>query len=275
MGRLDGKVAMITGAARGMGRSHALTLAREGADIVACDVDATPQSLEYALAARDDLLDTAQAVEAMGRSCVRAIADVRSASQLSSLVATAMERFGHIDILVANAGIVGYAPAHELTEEAWDDIIDVNLKGAWLSAKVVIPQMIARGQGGCIVFISSAAGLRGFPEAGHYAAAKHGLVGLMRCLALELGQFNIRCNTIHPASTRTPQSHNSMHFRRMSGREDATLEDVIGVFESFPVLPIRWIEPEDISNALLWLVSDEARYVTGSTLAVDGGYLLK
>lgn len=276
MGRLKGKVAAVTGAARGMGRAHAVTLAREGADVLVCDLAAQTETVEYELATTADLEETARLVRDLGREVVAMAVDVRSEQQLAAWVAAGLDRFGRVDVMVANAGITGYAPAHKLTEQAWNEIIDVNLKGAWLSAKVVIPQMIERGEGGSIVFISSGLGLKGLPEAGHYAAAKHGVVGLMRSLALELAPHWIRCNTVHPAGTNTPMAHNPMHYKRFAGgREDATLSDVIEVYESIAALPIQWTEPEDIANAVLWLVSDEARYVTGVSLPVDGGWYVK
>jgi SDR family mycofactocin-dependent oxidoreductase len=276
MGRLEGKVAAVTGAGRGMGRAHAVTLAREGADILICDLGAQTETVEYALATTDDLEETARLVREQGREAVAMTVDVRSEQQLADWVGAGLERFGRVDVMVANAGITGYAPAHKLTEQEWNEIIDVNLKGAWLSAKVVIPQLIERGEGGSIVFISSGLGLKGLPEAGHYAAAKHGVVGLMRSLALELAPYWIRCNTVHPAGTNTPMAHNPMHYKRFAGgREDATLADVIEVYESIAALPIKWTEPEDIANAVLWLVSDEARYVTGVSLPVDGGWYQK
>lgn len=275
MGRLDGKTAAITGAARGMGRAHAVTLAREGANILICDIDGPLDTVEYDLATPDDLEETARQVRALGREVVAMRADVRSEAQLAAFVAAGIERFGQLDVMVANAGVTGYAPAHELTAEAWDVILDVNLKGAWLSAKVAIPHMIEQ-RGGSIIFISSGLGLKGLPEAGHYAAAKHGVVGLMRSLALELAPCWIRCNTVHPAGTNTPMAHNPMHYTRFAGgREDATLADVVEVYESIAALPIPWTEPEDIANAVLWLASDEARYVTGVTLPVDGGWYVK
>ncbi len=275
MGRLDGKVAMITGAARGMGRAHATVLAREGADVVICDINAQPATVAYPVATSADLDETASQVRALGRGVVAGNADVRSYQELAAIVARGLQELGRIDILVANAGITGYAAAHELTEEAWDEIIDVNLKGAWLSAKAVIPQMVERAEGGSIVFISSGLGLKGMAEAGHYAAAKHGVVGLMRSLALELAPHFIRCNTVHPAGTRTPMAHNQMHFSRLGGRPDATLEDAMPFYRSIAAMPIDWTEPEDIANAVLWLASDEARYVTGVALPVDGGWYAK
>lgn len=275
MGRLEGKVAMVTGAARGMGRSHALAFAREGANVVLCDIAQQMGTIEYALATSDDLAETVRLVEGIGRRAHAAIADVRSEVQLGEAVRGGIAAFGRIDVLVANAGIVGYAPAHTLTETEWDETVDIDLKGAWLSAKVVIPQMLERNEGGSIIFISSEAGLRGFPEAAHYCAAKHGLVGLMRAMALELAPHRIRCNTVHPGATATPQALNKMHFRRMTGREDADLEDALPAFRAVPALPVDWVEPEDVSNACVWLSSDEARNVTGICLTVDAGQMLK
>jgi len=233
-------------------------------------------TVEYHLATSADLEETARAVRVLGRDVIAEAVDVRSEEQLSSLISKGLDRFGRVDIMVANAGVTGYAPAHELTHEAWDEIIDVNLKGAWLSAKVVIPPLIDQGDGGSIIFISSGLGLKGLPEAGHYAAAKHGVVGLMKSLALELAPHWVRCNSVHPAGVNTPMAHNPMHYKRFSGgRENATIDDVIEVYESIAALPIPWTEPEDIANAVVWLASEEARYVTGVTLPVDGGWYAK
>jgi (+)-trans-carveol dehydrogenase len=273
--RLEGKVAAVTGAGRGMGRAHAVALAREGADVLVCDIDSHIESVEYPLGTQADLEETARLVQAQGRRALPMRVDVRRDHELRAWIDTGVDQFGRLDILVANAGITGYAPAHELTESAWDETIDVNLKGAWLSAKVAIPHLIDAGSGS-IVFISSGLGLKGLPEAGHYAAAKHGVVGLMRSLALELAPHWIRCNTVHPAGTNTPMAHNQMHYARFAGgRTDATLSDVIEVYESIAALPIPWTEPEDIANAVVWLCTDEARYITGVTLPVDGGWYAK
>jgi SDR family mycofactocin-dependent oxidoreductase len=275
MGRLDAKVAAVTGAARGMGRAHAVALAREGADVLVCDVAAPISTVEYDLASLSDLEETADLIRAEGRRALSMQVDVRREDELRTWIDAGTNQFGRLDVLVANAGITGYAPADQLTEAAWDETIDVNLKGAWLSAKVAIPHLIKAG-GGSIVFISSGLGLKGLPEAGHYAAAKHGVVGLMRSLALELAPHWIRCNTVHPAGTNTPMAHNQMHYSRFAGgRADASLADVIEVYESIAAMPIPWTEPEDIANAVVWLCSDEARYVTGVTLPVDAGWYIK
>jgi SDR family mycofactocin-dependent oxidoreductase len=272
-GRVEGKVAFVTGAARGMGRAHAKRLAEEGADLLLCDVGRQLSTVPYALAGPDDLTETARIVTSTGRRAVTGIADVRRESDLATVVRAGMDAFGRIDILVANAGITGYARAETMSENEWDEMIDVNLKGAWLSAKSVIPQMMERGEGGSLIFISSGLGLKGHPFATHYAAAKHGVVGLMRSLALELAPKMIRANSIHPGGTRTPMAHNPWQYElKAGGRKDATLEEVLPAYEALPALPIPWLEPEDIANAVLWLASDEARYVTGVTLAVDAGW---
>jgi (+)-trans-carveol dehydrogenase len=244
--------------------------------LLVCDLDRQLENVEYPLAAVSDLEETARQVREIGRDAISMAVDVRSEEELRSWIDCGIAEFGRVDVMVANAGITGYAPAHELDEETWDLILDVNLKGAWLSAKVVIPHLLERGEGGSIIFISSGLGLKGLPEAGHYAAAKHGVVGLMRSLALELAPHWIRCNTVHPAGTNTPMAHNQMHYSRFSGgNPDAQLDDVIDVYRSIAALPIPWTEPEDIANAVVWLASDEARYVTGVTLPVDAGWYAK
>jgi (+)-trans-carveol dehydrogenase len=276
MERLAGRVALVTGAARGMGRAHALRLARDGADLLLCDIDETAPQLAYELAASGDLEETAELARAQGARVISAIADVRSQAQLDALVASGRDEFGHVDILVANAGVTGYAPAHQIDEDTWALMQDVNLGGAWRSAKAVIPGMIERGEGGVLLFISSGLGVKGMAEASHYAAAKHGVVGLMRSLALELAPYFIRANTIHPAGTNTPMAHNQMHYRRAAPDvAEPTLDDAIHMFRSIAALPIDWTEPEDIANAVAWLASDEARYVTGVTMMVDAGWYLK
>ena len=276
MTNLDGQVALVTGAARGMGRAHAVRLARAGADVLVCDIDEDDARIAYPLAKASELEETAELVRAEGRTAISAVADIRSAEQLEALVRRGESELGGVDILVANAGVTGYALAHEMDEAEWDLMIDVNLKGAWLSARAVIPGMIERGRGGSLIFISSGLGLKGMAEASHYAAAKHGVVGLMRSLALELAPHFIRCNTVHPAGTNTPMAHNQMHYRRAApDKENPTLDDAIGMFRSIAAMPIDWTEPMDIANAVAWLASDEARYVTGVTLSVDAGWFIK
>lgn len=275
MAKLDGKVALITGGARGQGRSHALALAREGADIVVCDIAAQLPTAPYPLASEDDLDETARMVEALDRRCLAVRADVRDGDQMRGLVERAISELGRIDILLTNAGIESFGKAWELTEEQWDEMISVNLTGAWKNCKAVIPHMIER-RTGVTVITSSVAGLKGLANEAHYCAAKHGVVGLMRSLAVELAPYGIRVNTVHPSSVDTPIIKNQAMYTLFSGgKPDATLEEVVPAFEALNRLDTPWMEPEDISNAVLWLVSDEARYVTGVTLPVDAGLLVK
>jgi SDR family mycofactocin-dependent oxidoreductase len=276
MPKLEGKVAVVTGAGRGMGRAHALRLAADGVDLLICDIDGIDDRVDYPVGSLSDLEETARLARDAGARVISQVADVRSQEALDRLVARGVEAFGRIDVLVANAGITGYGRAHEIDVATWDLMIDVNLKGAWQSAKAVIPSILDGGRGGVLIFISSGLGVKGMAEASHYAAAKHGVIGLMRSLALELAPEMIRCNAVVPAGTNTPMAHNEMHYRRFApDRENPTLEDAIGVFRSIAALPIDWTEPEDIANAVAWLASDEARYVTGVSLMVDGGWALK
>jgi len=276
MGNLDGQVALVTGAARGQGRSHALTLARAGADVVICDVAAQLPTVPYPLATMADLEQTRRLVEDLDRRCIAIKADVRSGEQMRGVAELAMAEFGRIDILVANAGIESYGRAWELSEAQWDEMIGVCLSGVWQSCKAAIPQMIAGGRGGAIVITSSVAGLKGLANDAHYSAAKHAVVGLMRSLAIELAPHKIRVNTLHPSSVDTPIIRNQATYTLFSGgRPDASEEQVLPAFQALNLLPIPWMEPEDISNAVLWLVSDAARYLTGVTLPVDAGLMVK
>ncbi len=276
MGTLDGKVALVTGAARGQGRSHAIRLAEEGASIIAVDIVDQIASVPYPMSKPEDLAETARLVEDLDRRIVPQRADTRNFSQLNDAVQRGLSEFGHIDIVAANAGIVSYAPSWELTEEQWDDMLAVNLKGVWLTTKAVIPHMIERGQGGSIILTSSTAGLKGFANLAHYTSAKHGVVGLMRTLANELAPYNIRVNTVNPTSVNTDMIHNTATYTLFTGgNPNATRDDVSPAFQAMNLLPIPWVEPRDISNAVAWLASDAARYVTGVTLPVDAGFMVK
>jgi SDR family mycofactocin-dependent oxidoreductase len=274
-GRLAGKVAFITGAARGQGRSHALRLAEEGADIVAVDLCGQLDSVPYAMATSDDLAETAQAVEALDRRIITRRADVRDFDALEHILSEAVAEFGRLDIVSANAGIVGYGAAHELSEQAWRDMIDVNLTGVWHTAKAAIPHLIAGGRGGSIVLTSSTAGLKAYAGVGHYVSSKHGVVGLTRSLALEMAPHSIRVNSIHPTQVRTDMILNEATWRLFApDAENVTLDDFEAVSRTMIALPIPWVEAVDISNALLFFASDEARYITGASLPVDGGAVL-
>ena len=275
MGKLDGKVALITGGARGQGRSHALTFAREGAETIVCDVAEGLTTVPYPLASAGELADTARMVEDLGRRCLAVQADVRDSEGMRGVVERAISEFGRIDILLANAGIESFGTAWELTDEQWDEMIAVNLTGVWKSCRAVAPHMIER-RAGVILITSSIAGLKGLANQAHYCAAKHGVVGLMRALAIELAPYGIRVNTVHPSSVDTPIIKNQATYTLFSGGEPgATLEEVTPAFRALNLLDTPWMEPQDISNAMLWLASDDARYVTGATLPIDAGLLAR
>ena len=275
-GRVEGRVAFITGAARGQGRSHAIRLAQEGADIIAVDLSAQVDSVPYAMATPEDLAQTVKEVVALGRRIVATQADVRDYDAIKATVDDGVAQLGRLDIVNANAGIVSFGRLHELPEQTWRDMIDINLTGVWHAAKAAIPHLIDGGRGGSIILTSSGAGLRGGQNLGHYAAAKHGVVGLMRGLALELAQHMIRVNSLHPGSVNTDMIHNDATYALFRpDLEHVTRDDTVPAFLSLNALPIPWVEPVDISNALLFLASDEGRYVTGVTLPVDAGSLIK
>ncbi len=265
MARLDGKVAFITGAARGQGRSHALRLASEGADVVLCDIAGPVGSSMIPAATRDDLQQTVKEVEATGRRVVWAQADVRDKTALRALADRAVSELGHIDVVVANAGILNWARAHELTDEQWQDVIDVNLTGVFNTVTAILPHMLKQGTGGAIIVTSSSAGLKGQPFTLSYSAAKHGLVGLVNSIAIEYGDYNIRANSIHPCGVKTPMGD-------APGLLDLINERASTVGPVFMnTLPVEFVEPEDISNTVAFLASDEAKYITGMQLKVDAG----
>jgi (+)-trans-carveol dehydrogenase len=276
VGKLDGKVAFITGAARGQGRSHAVRLADEGADIIAIDVCADIDTVPFAGATDADLAETVETVEALGRRIIATKADVRDYDAVKSAVDTGVTEFGRLDIVSANAGIVSFGMAHDLTEQSWQDVVGINLTGVWHTAKAAIPHLIEGGRGGAIVLTSSSAGLKGFPGAAHYVASKHGVIGLMRALALELAPHMIRVNSLHPTQVDTPMIQNESTYRMfLPDVENPTREDFEPASQVTNALPIPWVTSEDVSAALSFLVSDEGRYITGVTLPVDAGCVLK
>jgi len=275
MGRVEGKVAFVTGAARGQGRSHAIRLAQEGADIVAIDLCAQVESVAYPMATPEDLKETVAEVEALGRRIVAEQADVRDYVQLSRVLNEAVATLGRLDIVCANAGIYSQGVMADMPEQKWSDMIDINLTGVWHTCKAAIPHLVAAG-GGCMILTSSAVALRPSANIGHYGAAKHGVVGLMRTLALELAKDMIRVNSVHPTGVDTVMIQNDAMYRQLApGVEHPTREDLAPVLQSLNVLPIPWVEPIDVSNAVLFLASDEARYVTGVAFPVDAGMALK
>jgi SDR family mycofactocin-dependent oxidoreductase len=275
-GRVEGNVAFITGAARGQGRSHAVRLAQEGADIIAVDIAAQVGSVHYPMSTPTDLAQTVKEVEALDRRIVASQADVRDYGALKAALDDGVAQLGRLDIVSANAGISSFGRAAELDETTWQDMIDINLTGAWHTAKAAVPHLIAGGHGGSIVITSSALGLKAAENTANYTSAKHGLVGLMRTLALELAPHSIRVNTINPTTVNTPMIQNEMTYRLFRpDLENPSRDDAMEAFTALNALPIAWVEPVDISNALLFLASDEARYITGITLPVDAGWLAK
>ncbi|MGV0838145.1 mycofactocin-coupled SDR family oxidoreductase [Mycolicibacterium thermoresistibile] len=276
-GRVADKVAFITGAARGQGRSHAVRLAQEGADIIAVDICADFADSPAPAATPEDLAETADLVKNLGRRVVTAQVDVRDFDELRAAVDGAVEQLGRLDIIVANAGIGTTAgKLHKMGEPLWQEMIDVNLSGVWKSVKAGVPHLLAGGRGGSIVLTSSVAGTKAYPHTGHYVAAKHGVVGLMRTFAVELGQHMIRVNTVHPTHVNTPLLINENTFRTFRpDLENPTADDMAPICQSFHIMPIPWVTAEDISNAVLFLASDEARYITGVTLNVDAGSCLQ
>ncbi|MEW5808216.1 MAG: mycofactocin-coupled SDR family oxidoreductase [Actinomycetota bacterium] len=272
---LEGKVALITGAARGQGRSHAVRLAEAGASIVALDICTQIPTVPYPMGSRDDLDQTAQVVRDLGGSIVTREADVRSAGDLDAAVEAAVREFGGIDIVVANAGTVnGIAPMWELSEDQVRDQFDVNLMGVWRTIKATVPQLIRQRRGGAVILISSISGLVAELNVGHYSASKHGVNGLMRTLAAELAPYSIRVNSVNPTNVNTKMIDNDAYNRLFSGGKDnATQQDSLAALQAMNGLPVPFVEPEDISNAVLYLASHAGRYVTGITHVVDAGAL--
>jgi len=277
MGRLDGKVAFISGVARGQGRSHAIRLAEEGADIIGFDIlepipgSVVPQATEA------DMAETVKAVEALDRRIIAKKADVRSFDQVKAVADEGVAEFGRLDIVLGNAGIsTQMGPAETLEDDMFTDMVDVNLTGVWRTVKAAIPHMRAAGNGGSIVLTSSAAGLMAYANIAHYVAAKHGVVGLMRTLALELGPEMIRVNSVHPTTVDTPMVSNDDVYKLFRpDLENPTKDDFAQAAQTMNLLPVPWLESVDISNAIVFLCSDEARYITGVTLPVDAGVLIK
>ncbi|TFV56972.1 NAD(P)-dependent oxidoreductase [Mycobacterium sp. PS03-16] len=276
-GRVEGKVAFITGAARGQGRAHAVRLAQEGADIIAVDICRQVDSVRIPLSTPEDLAETADLVKGLNRQIYTAEVDVRDFDALKSAVDAGVDQLGRLDIIVANAGIGnGGATLDKTSEPDWTDMIDINLSGVWKTVKAGVPHILAGGRGGSIILTSSVGGLKAYPHTGHYVAAKHGVVGLMRTFAVELGAQNVRVNSVHPTNVNTPlfMNEGTMKLFRPD-LENPGPDDMKVVGQMMHTLPIGWVEPEDIANAVLFLASDESRYITGVTLPVDGGSCLK
>jgi len=268
-GALQGRVAFITGAARGQGRAHAIRLAREGADIIALDICApVSESITYAAATPEELAETVRAVEAEGRKVLAREVDIRDDAALRQLVSDGVEQFGRLDIVVANAGVLSWGRVWELTDEQWDAVIGVNLSGTWRSLRAVIPAMIEAGNGGSIVVVSSAAGLKATPGNGHYSAAKHGLVGLTNTLAIELGEFAIRVNSIHPYSVDTPMIEPKLMMQVF-----AEHPRYVHSFGPMLLQPNGFMAADEVSDVVVWLAGAGSGTLTGAQIPVDKGVL--
>ncbi len=265
MSGLTGRVALVTGAARGQGRSHALRLASEGADLVICDISTGFETTDYKASTVEDLEETARLIEKTGQQVLAREADIRDLDAMQSLVDDAIAQFGRLDIVAANAGVMSAGKAWELTEQMWKEVIDVNLTGTFYTLKAAVPAMIAAGNGGSIIITSSTAGRKGAPFLAHYSASKHGVVGLARTFALELGQYDIRVNTVHPVGVQTDMVSGPILQELLP-----SIALTIGP-TYMNTLPYHFIEPEAVSNMVAWLAGDESRYCTGAQFVVDLG----
>ncbi|MEZ5077615.1 MAG: mycofactocin-coupled SDR family oxidoreductase [Solirubrobacterales bacterium] len=271
MAKLEDRVAFITGGARGQGRAHALALAREGADVAFCDIAAPLETVPYPLATEEDMAETVRLVEETGRRCVAIRADVRSTEQVEAAVAETIEQLGGIDILLANAGVCGFGTFWEITDQMWDEMVGTDLTGVFKSMRAVVPHMIERG-GGRIVATSSMGGRMGNPNLAHYVAAKWGVIGLVKTLALEVADKGITVNAVCPATVDSEMVHNDALYGLFApDLDNPTKADVEPRYTAMNPIPFPWTPPEEISAAILYLVSEEARMVSGTTLDVCMG----
>ena len=276
MARLDGRVAFVTGAARGQGRAEAVKLAELGADIIGVDICEQIDSVPYAMSTPDDLQETVRLVEAQGRRMVARQADVRHVEQLRAVLDDAVADLGRLDVVVANAGIWTSADAVEMPDDLYRDTIDVLLHGCYYTCKAALPHIVAGGRGGSVIITSSTAASRGAPRQVAYNMAKAGLVGLMISLANEFAQYSIRVNSVHPSATLTPMIDNNAVAKSFApAAVDPTIQQFGELFSGLNLLPVPWCQPEDIANAVAWLASDDSRYVTGIQLPVDAGYMAR
>jgi SDR family mycofactocin-dependent oxidoreductase len=275
-GTLEGRVAFVTGAARGQGRAHAVRLASEGADIIAIDIcGPISDTVTYPAATSEELADTVRAIESTGRKVLAREVDIRNLAAQQQVVADGIEQFGRLDIVVANAGILSWGRMFEMSEEQWDSVIDVNLNGTWRTVRAAVPAMIEAGNGGSIIIVSSSAGTKATPGNGHYSASKHGLVAITNALAIEVGEFGIRVNSIHPYSIDTPMVEPDAMMEIFS-KYPAFLHS----FKPMPYQPVNhdgkrglkeFMTPEEVTDVVLWLASDGSATVSGSQIAVDRG----
>ena len=264
---LEGKCVFITGAAHGQGRATAIAFAKEGANIVAFDIAQTLAYPGYDLGSADELNSLKHECESLGVKCIIFTGDVRKDDDITTAVSETLDQLGRIDILFNNAGICAYGSAHELTEIEWDTMLDINLKGAWLVARRIIPTMMKQ-RSGVIINNSSVAGLRGMNHLSHYAAAKWGLTGLTKSWAIELAPHNIRVVSIHPTGVNTPMNDGLAALEGLTPKQVA--ERSAG-----NLIDVPWVEAEDVANAVVFLASDKSRFVTGSQFVLDAGLLTR
>jgi SDR family mycofactocin-dependent oxidoreductase len=271
MGRHSGRTALVTGAARGQGRAHAVALAESGASIIAVDACADIETIPYRLSTRDDLLETERLVTEAGSRVVTAEVDVRDGDGMNRVVADALEVFGGVDICVANAGVVGFGKIWELTDTQWATMIDVNLTGVFNTLRAVAPTMMERGFGR-IVTVASMGGRSGTPNLGHYSAAKWGVIGLTKSLALEAAGTGVTVNAVCPGTVSTDMVHNQAMYSLFAPELDApTMNQVEGRYAGLNPMHVPWSAPEEVTGAVLYLCSDSARHVTGTTLEISAG----
>jgi (+)-trans-carveol dehydrogenase len=277
VGRFDGKVVFITGIARGQGRNHALKFAAEGADVIGLDACVPIPAAGYEMPTVEDLDQTIAMVEKLGRRIVARRCDIRDLEGVEATVAAGVEELGRLDICVSSAAIFSkLGPTIEIEPSEWAEMMDISLTGQWNTCRAAIPAILAGGEGGSVIITSSGAGLRGFANFGHYVAAKHGLVGLMRTLANEYGAERIRVNTVHPTNVDTAMIQRPELYRLFRpDLEEPTAADFEEASHVMHLLPVPWVEIEDVTNAIAFLASDEARYITGVTLPVDAGAAIK
>jgi len=262
---LEGKVGLVTGAGHGQGRSHAIRMAEEGADLILCDICSPVAQIANPMATPAELEETARLVEKTGRHAVWDVADVRDLTAVKRLVDEGLRVFGRLDLAVANAGVFRPNQFLDISEDEYDAIMDTNLRGVWNTCQAVLPPMIAAGNGGSIVMTSSAAGLRGLAPLAHYVASKHAVVGLMRALANEMAKHKIRVNTVNPTAVNTSMGQQPEDVMAVATADPLFMASVTNM------LPVDALEPEDVSNAVVWLLSDQAQWITGVALPVDAG----
>lgn len=272
MGVLDGKVAFISGVARGQGRAHALRLAADGARIIGFDLCRQIDTVPFAMSTPEDLAETVRVVSEAGGQIVAVEGDVREESDVDAALAQGIAAFGRVDIVLANAGIGhDYRHAHEIDDNGFRNVVDVNLIGVWHTVKAAVPQLIAQGDGGAVVMTGSGASVMGIPNLGGYVATKHAIIGLMRTMAKELGRHQIRVNAVMPGNCNTPMFDNDGIRRLYAGSQEPTAEVVKAKASAMAPMRNPWVEPEDVAEAVAWLVSPAARFVSGATIPVDGG----